>query len=92
MAEVGGGQFGGGEVALDVVDGAGEDVEVVVQLVEGRLGDDELAVAERQFVGALAGDPVPLAAAGRAELAGATAALSRPGALAGTTGIAAIPS
>ena len=72
-AEVGGRRPGPErvEVALDVVDRAREDVELVVQLVEARLRDDQLALAELELVGPLAGDPVPLAAAARAELLGA---------------------
>ena len=68
------------------------DVQVVGEFVEGRLGDDEFAVGERQFVGALAGDPVPLATAGGAELLGRLRPPVRPGGLGGTSGSAAIPS
>ena len=57
----------GGEVVVGVVHRARQHVELVVQLVEARLGDDELALAQRQLLGALARHPVPLAAALRAE-------------------------
>ena len=66
-----------GEVALDVVDGAGHDVHLVVQVVELVLGDDQLVLAERHLLGALTADPVPLATGVRTELAGSAAAPRR---------------
>ncbi len=58
---------GGGEVAVDVLDCAAEDVEAVVESVELVAGDHELVFAELEFVSTVAGDPVPLPAARRAE-------------------------
>src|SRR5690606_175261 len=53
-----------------VVHRAREDVELVVQLVERRLRDDELALAEVELACPLPRHPVPLPASLRAELAG----------------------
>ncbi len=57
------------QIAIGVVDRAGEDVQVVVQRVELGAGDHQLPLAELQLRRPLAGDPVPLPATLRAELA-----------------------
>ena len=59
----------GGEIVVGVLHRARQDVQLIVQLVECRSGDHQLAVAQLELVGALAGHPVPLPAALRAELA-----------------------
>ena len=56
------------QIPLDVLDGARQDVEVVLQPVEATSIDDQLVGAEREVGGTLACDPVPLTAALRAEL------------------------
>ena len=94
-AQLGGLRFvaGVGQIALDVVDGARQDVEVVVQLLERGLGDDELAVAQLELAPPLTGHPLPLPAARGAELARSAPAARAPAAPSGTTGIVApIPS
>ena len=64
----GGAVAGGVEVSSGVVDGAGEDVEIVVEAVEFVSGDDQLVLPELEFGGSLARHPVPLTAALTAEL------------------------
>lgn len=58
---------GGGEISLGVGDGAGEDVEIVVESIQLVASDDEFVLGEFEVGGALAGDPVPLAASLAAE-------------------------
>ncbi len=65
-----------GEVALGVVDGTGEHVEVVVQSVEFVATNHDFVRAERQFSGSLPRHPVPLPAALAAELTGPSRARS----------------
>lgn len=69
-------QAGGGrpcahrrKVAIGVVNGAGENVELITQGVEIPPRHDELVLAQSQLACALSGHPVPLAARVRAELA-----------------------
>lgn len=50
------------EVALDVVDGARQHVQLVVQFVELLACDHELALAQLELAGPLMRDPVPLTA------------------------------
>ncbi len=51
-----------GEISFCVLDGAGEHVEVVVQLVEFVSCDDQFVGAQRQIGGSLPSHPVPLPA------------------------------
>src|SRR3954447_5940749 len=62
------------EIFLDVVDGFGQDVQAVLELVELGARDDQLVLAEAQLGAALAGFVVPLAARSFAELARAARA------------------
>ena len=66
-----------GEITFGVLDRAGQDVQLVVEVVEFRLGDDQLGLAELQFAGALAADPIPLTARLRTELTWSTTSLRR---------------
>ena len=83
---------GGRQVALDVLHRARQHVQLVVEVVERRLRHHELALAERQLPGPLARHPVPLAAAGRAELSGAARPRPLGQRLVGTIDSDAIPS
>lgn len=65
---------GGCEITLRVVDRTRQHVQVVVQRLELGTRDHQLALAEFEFTRPLAGDPVPLAATLRTELAGASGA------------------
>ena len=78
------------EIVVGVLHRARQDVELIVQLVERRSGDHQLAVAELELVGPLARHPVPLPAALRAELARPAATTPLRAAPGGTTGSAAI--
>lgn len=57
-----------GQIALDVVDRTRQDIQIVMQLVERRLGDHQLAVTQLEFPRPLSGHPVPLTAPLRTEL------------------------
>jgi hypothetical protein len=59
-----------GEVSFDVLDGLGQDVETVSQLVELLAGDDQLVLAETELTGPAAGFVVALATGAFAVLAG----------------------
>ena len=56
------------EISLGVFHGARENVQLVVERIEFRSGDDQLVVTELQFGCALTGHPIPLTASLRAEL------------------------
>ena len=73
-------------------DRARQDVELIVQLVEGGTGDHQLAVAELELVGALAGHPVPLPARVASSTAAAGRDLPRLAGPGGTIGSAGFPS
>ena len=51
----------GEQVALGILDRAGQDVQLVMELVERLLGDDQLVLVELQLGCALLTYPVPLA-------------------------------
>lgn len=57
------------QVALNVIDGALEDKDLISESIEFCSLDDEFILAELQLFGALTGNPVPLTAGLTAELA-----------------------
>ena len=83
---------GGGQIVVGVLHRARQDVQLVVQLVECRSGDHQLALAQVELAGALPGDPVPLPATLRAELGAGVRVRPSRAALGGTTGSAGFPS
>lgn len=61
------------QIALDVIDRTLQDEDLVSQSVEFGALDDELILAELEFLGPLSGHPVPLSAGLTAELSRTTA-------------------
>ena len=82
----------GGQIALDVVHRARQDVQLVVQLVERRLRDHQLAVAQLQLARPAGGTPSPTGGSVASRTPGCAPVHSARAALAGTTGTAEVPS
>ncbi len=59
---------GAAEISFDVLHGARQHVQLVVQTVEFGSCDDEFVVTQLELPGSLAGHPVPLATPLRTEL------------------------